>query len=263
MYPFSIGVMPSNLRVDFLASLDKVKELGGQGVQLYCTKGEMAPENLDAERRKEIVSQCRERGLVISAVCGDLGKGFTNPELNPELIRRSKLILDLAKDLGTNIVTTHIGRVPEDKNDPVYAIMQEACGELAAYADSVGSHFAVETGPETALRLKEFLDSLGSRGVSVNYDPANLTMCVADDAVQGVYTLKDYIVHTHAKDGLRGTEKPYREVPLGQGDVDFPRYLAALNDIGYQGFLVIERECGDDPAADIGMAVNFLKEQIR
>ena len=32
--------------------------------------------------------------------------------------------------------------------------------------------------------------------------------------------------------------------------------------IGYKGFLTIEREVGADPANDIAMAVNFLKNII-
>ena len=58
--------------------------------------------------------------------------------------------------------------------------MQEACVALAEYADSIGSHFAIETGPETSETLKKFLDSLGSRGVAVNLDPANLVMVTGD-----------------------------------------------------------------------------------
>ena len=42
----------------------------------------------------------------------------------------------------------------------------------------------------------------------------------------------------------------------------FPAYLKALDEIGYHGFLTIEREVGDNPAADIEKAVNFLKERI-
>ena len=43
------------------------------------------------------------------------------------------------------------------------------------------AHFAVETGPEPAAVLKQFLDSLGSRGVAVNLDPANLVMVAGDE----------------------------------------------------------------------------------
>ena len=50
---------------------------------------------------------------------------------------------------------------------------------------------------------------------------------------------------------------------MGEGDVDFPNYLKALNDIGFKGFLTIEREVGDDPEGDIGAAVRFLQNLIR
>ena len=157
--------------------------------------------------------------------------------------------------------------------------MQEACFELAQYADSLGSHFAIETGPETSATLKGFLDTLNSTGVAVNLDPANLVMVTGDDPVGAVHNLKRYIVHTHAKDGIKLREsnpeyiyqivhpvppeirdmKFYEEVPLGKGSVDFEKYLSALEEIGYKGFLTIEREVGDNPAKDIMTAVDFLK----
>ena len=47
------------------------------------------------------------------------------------------------------------------------------------------------------------------------------------------------------------------------GGVDWPRYLKALDDIGYKGFLTIERECGENPEADIRMAADFLRGLIK
>ena len=51
-------------------------------------------------------------------------------------------------------------------------------------------------------------------------------------------------------------------MPLGTGQVDFPNYLKALEEIGFKGFLTIEREVGDNPAADIQTAVTFLNNTI-
>ena len=51
----------------------------------------------------------------------------------------------------------------------------------------------------------------------------------------------------------------FEEVPLGTGTVNFPAYLAALEEIGYTGYLTIEREVGADPAGDIALAANFLR----
>ena len=280
MYPFSIGVMLDSFRTDVNTALDKAQALGAQGIQVYATRGDMSPAAMTLERRKEFLKAVKDHGMVVSALCGDLGQGFVDPEKNPALIEESKRILDLAKDLETDVVTTHIGVVPEDKSHPRYAVMQEACGQLAAYADSLQAHFAIETGPEKAATLKGFLDGLRSTGVAVNLDPANFVMVTGDDPVQAVYTLKDYIVHTHAKDGKRlyyvEPEKLYGlvesemlqdpsfiELPLGQGDVDFPAYLKALDDIGYTGFLTIEREVGEDPEKDIGLAAQFLRDLTR
>ena len=53
-----------------------------------------------------------------------------------------------------------------------------------------------------------------------------------------------------------------REVPLGEGKVDWAAYLKALTEIGFKGYLTIEREVGADPAADIRKAVQFLRQKI-
>ena len=281
MYQFPIGVILDSFRTDTKTAIQKAVALGADGIQMYSTKGDNTPENLTPARRRELLDMVKSNGLKFSALCGDLGEGFFRPERNPELIERSKRILDLAKDLDTDIVTTHIGVVPEDPSVERYGIMQEACFELSRYADSIGSHFAIETGPETSAVLKTFLDGLHSTGVAVNLDPANLVMVTGDDPVQAVYNLKDYIVHTHAKDGVmlhrtnpeyiyKVTPKPedlndirfFKEVPLGEGSVDFTAYLKALEDIGYRGFLTIEREAGADPSADILIAKNHLMKII-
>ena len=270
---FSIGVLLESFRLPMQQAVEQARKIGVHGVHAYV-------HNLSAAQQKELYALLKDNGLKLSAVCGDLGHGFGDPEYNPDLIERSKRILDIAKELGTDIVTTHIGVVPEDPQHPRYRIMQDACGELAQYADSIKSHFAVETGPETASTLCAFLDSLNSTGVAVNLDPANLVMVTGDDPIKAVHTLKKYIVHTHAKDGKKlldrnpeiiyhivkplepVTDPAFIELPLGKGDVPFPGYLDALQEIGYNGFLTIEREVGANPTEDILKAAEYLRQLI-
>ncbi|MBA7584505.1 hypothetical protein ES708_26460 [subsurface metagenome] len=57
--------------------------------------------------------------------------------------------------------------------------------------------------------------------------------------------------------------KKFIELPLGSGDVNFPEYLKALEDIGYSGYLTIEREAGSDRIKDITEGVDFLKGVIK
>ena len=282
MRKLPIGIIADMLKLPYRESIEVSKKLGADGVQLYAVSGELAPENMTKESLNEKKLILADNGLKVSALCGDLGgHGFCRREENEWKIEKSKRIVDLALEMGTNIITTHIGVVPADDKSETYAIVQSACNTLAEYAHKNGAFFAIETGPEPAERLKKFLDSLSTKGVAVNLDPANLVMVTDDDPVKAVYTLKDYIVHTHAKDGvmLKKTDPQviydffaeggiedlnlaeyFLETPLGEGKVDFASYLKALDDIGYTGFLTVEREAGADREGDIGAAVNFLKK---
>ena len=254
--------------------------LGLQGVQLYAVKGEFCPQNLSEEdilRYRALIAEC---GLEVSALCGDLGgHGFEIEADNPERIEKTKRIIDLAKRFDTDIVTTHIGVIPEDTACKKYQVMLEALRACGAYAKEKGVTLAIETGPETAPVLDGFVRAAGD-GVGVNLDPANFVMVTGQDPTEAVLLLREKIVHTHLKDGrMLKKSNPleiynhfaeggiealnvadyFIETPIGEGDVDFTSYFAALREIGFEGYLTIERETGADPAADIKKAADFVR----
>ncbi len=283
-----IGVIIDSFRQDFETSVKKAKALGADGIQIGArfltgridemAGGSKSEKVVSLPEAKKIIA---DTGIEVSAICGDIGCDMFYTE-DRTLIDIEKSLLDMALELGTNIVTTHIGVVPETKNCVQYESMHRVCYELAQYAKSMNGHFAVETGPEKSPLLRDFLNDLGSDGVAVNLDPANLVMCAADDPVEAVYNLKDYIVHTHAKDGLQfkpfDTRRAYSpryygyerlncqgyfdETPFGEGGVDWDRYIAALRDIGYDGYLTVEREVGAIPEENIKIAIDFLQKYV-
>jgi len=279
-----IGVLSESFRLPMDAAIERAAELGLDGIQGYASSGELSPAEITDVRIEKINQRMKDSGLVFSALCGDLGgHGFQVKQENEEKISKSCAIVDLANTCNAPVVTTHIGVIPEDPNCETYQVMYDACSRLADYAEKRGVTFAIETGPETPERLKDFLDKISSSGLGVNYDPANLVMILNEDPVKGVYTLADYIVHTHAKDGIHikdcdpvkvydafakggiagfdfGTY--FNETPIGEGSVDWRQYLSALQAIGFDGFLTIEREVGDAPEKDIAQAVSFLRELV-
>ncbi len=276
--------MVDSFKTPLIEGLDKAKQVGAQGIQLYVVDGDNKYDTFDDAKTAFVNEALAQRGLVISAVCGDFGgHGFEREDENEWKIPASKAVADLAVRLNTKVVTTHIGCVSEDKNAQSYRNQLAACREIGEYAAKLGVTFAIETGPEKAETLASFIRDCAVKGIGVNLDPANLVMVTDDDPVKAVYTLSDFIVHTHAKDGvmLKKTDPKriytffaeggiedmrmsdyFLEVPLGQGKVDFDAYLNALKDIGFHGFLTIERECGADPYADIKLAVDFLNSRI-
>ncbi|MFA5857996.1 MAG: sugar phosphate isomerase/epimerase [Elusimicrobiota bacterium] len=253
-----LGIITSSLRMELKQSLETAKKLGADGVQLRNVGGELDPEKLNTKTaREDFLHYMQNLNLEISALCGDLG-GYTNTEKIEWLIMRSKQMVDLAVDLKTNIITTHIGLLTEDETTPQYKSMFTACKELGAYAENHGCYFAAETGPEDTTLMRKLFEKIGGNGLKINYDPANLTG-KGFDHFKGVEVLKDYIVHTHAKDAVRTPEGKMKEVELGEGNVDFPKYIALLNENGYNGYYTIERELRDNPVETLTRAVAFMR----
>lgn len=280
-----LGVITDCLKKQSLAeALVCAKNLGLDGVQIYATKGAFSPETLTTEEKKYYKEQLKKNGLQVSALCGDMGGyGFEIAADNPKRIEKTKAIIDLAAEFGTGVVTTHIGVIPSHKSTPRYSVMLKALTECGKYAKEKGITLAIETGPEKAAVLKAFVEDTEG-GVGVNLDPANFTMVTGQDAVEAVYILGKYIVHTHLKDGrmLDPEQDPadvyhafaeggvealnacsgFEELPIGKGDVDWDAYLKALKEVGYDGYLTIEREAGDHPEEDIAQGIRFIRGKL-
>ena len=254
MAGLKVGVFADNLGLGVWDGIAKAAEIGADGIQIYTTRREMLPENLDAPRRNALRGFIETKGLVLSATCSDFRHGLVDEARNRELIPRIEANVDLAVDLGTRIVTTHIGVVPEDRGDPVWSVMARALNTIGAYAEARGVVFATETGPESGATLRALLDALETRAIRVNFDPANCLM-LGYDHMEALDALHDLIVHTHAKDGLRGNG----EVPLGEGDVELHAYVSKLRGYGYEGFYTIEREEGPDPIGDVVAGLSYLR----
>lgn len=274
-----LGVITDCFKKGTEGGIKAAAELGLSGVQIYATGGEFSPAALseaDIERYRAMLA---ERGLVVSALCGDMGgHGFEIAKDNPTRIEKTKEIIDLAVKFDAKVVTTHIGVIPEDSESEQYKVMLEALSACGSYAREKGVTMAIETGPEIAPVLNRFVNDAGE-GVGVNLDPANFVMVTGQDPAEAVRLLGKKIVHTHLKDGvmLKRTDPKiiyghfaeagieglnvadyFLETPVGQGDVNWDEYFAALKEIGFDGFLTIERETGPDPKADIELARDFV-----
>ena len=277
-----IGVITDCFKLPLEKSIVLASELGFDGVQIYATSGEFSPK-LSATELFAIKKRLDAAELEVSALCGDMGGfGFQIESDNPDRIEKTKRIIDLACEFDTSVVTTHIGVIPADVTHPRYSVMLDALSRCGEYAAKRGVTLAIETGPESARVLYDFVSSIEA-GVGVNLDPANFVMVTGQDPVEAVEILGKYIVHTHAKDGVMlkqtdperiygcfasGNEEKinipdyFYEAPLGEGQVDFSAYVKALSKIGFKGYLTVERETGADPKSDIILARDTLKKLI-
>ncbi|MGL1893859.1 MAG: sugar phosphate isomerase/epimerase [Spirochaetaceae bacterium] len=281
---FKTGILLDNLRQSFDKSLQTTSELGVDGIQIYVASHHMSTLGFDFNSAKTIKKKIESYNLELSALCGDLGgHGFEIRDENNDKIETTKKIIDFASELGTDIITTHIG-VLSESDETRNSIIRDALVPICRYAEKAGIYIAIETGPEKSELLKSFIEETNEKHLKVNFDPANLVMVHNENLVESVNILKEYIVHTHLKDGKFYKQCNPREIytafaennpqnikigdyftetPLGEGDVDFPKYLKTLEDIGYTGYLTRECEGDFDRVKDITNGVKYIKTRIK
>lgn len=254
---------------DLNKQLTLAKEIGVEGVQLwavdYGTDSPclLDPDRCDAECRKEVLELVKSFGLEISGFCAQLVGtkglgGLDDPEGLDKRVEKTKKALELASFMGSPIVTTHPGRIPKDHKDKTYKIIRDSISEIARYAEDVNAYFAIETGMEPSHVLKTFIEDIGSDGLRVNYDPANLLRYGVEEVVKGVKELGKWIVHTHAKDHNPETGR----ATVGEGKVPWERYLKELRNQGYSGWLALEDETGIDVINSLKKGRKFLLSLI-
>jgi len=244
-------------------------EIGVKSVQLWCVDNGpsslcvLDPDRCVGKKRSEMKELVTSYGLAISGFCAQLegpvtpghgwpGSALGDPRGLKERVEKTKKSLKLAADFGSPIVTTHPGEIPSDKLSPTFKTMKKSCREIALYGEEVGGIFCIETGQETAQTLRSLLEDIGSEGLMVNYDPANM---LRHGVVEGVKTLAPWIVHTHAKDHNPETQK----ATVGEGLVPWDEYIATLKSIGYDGWYALEDETGKDVIDSLKRGRAFLE----
>lgn len=254
--------------------LDHVRQFGLSTCQLNCwNQSYFTP-----AWAGRVKNAAQERGVEITALwCGwegpavwDLVEGPLTLGIVPTTYRyeRSKTLMrgaDFAAWLGVRDMVTHVGFIPENPNEPEYAGVVSALRYIAQHCKQRGVNFLFETGQETPVTVLRAIEDLGMDNIGLNLDPANLILYGKGNPVDALDVFGTYVKGVHAKDGLYPTNgrKLGQEVPLGQGKVDFPRLIARLKELGYDGALTIEREIsGPEQERDIRSAIARLDALI-
>src|SRR2546426_1123733 len=196
---------------------------------------------------------------------GPLTIGLVPRETRTARIAHLKKASDFARQCGIPAVQTHCGFIPENPNDPLYKETVAAISEVAECCKRNGQNFRYETGQETPITLVRAIRDVGLDNQGVNFDVANLILYGKANPVDAVETIGPYVQGVHAKDGLWPTDPRNlgKEVPIGQGKVDFPRVIRRLKEMSYRGAITIEREIsGPQQMEDIRKEKVYLENLI-
>jgi sugar phosphate isomerase/epimerase len=257
-----IGIRLDSLAVPLRQALGEAMRLSVAGVQLDSA-GDLSPRSLSDSGRRQLRHLLRSHDLELSALGCPLRHGLDVAENQQPRVEHVMQVMSLSYELGCRLVIVQAGAIPEKDDDPRTGLLREALLDLGRHGDRIGATLAMETGLEPPQRLREFLDRLDTGSLAVNLDPANLLLN-RHDPYEAVRVLHQRIVHSHAKDARSASaSRAAQEVPLGHGDIDWIRYLGVLEEVGYRGWLVVERESGEQRVADVAAGVAFLRRLLR
>lgn len=268
-----LGILvPLNTEIE--KEFKKVYDLGFRSCQLNCWD-----ENLMTDENAEIVNACSEKyGVSVSTFwCGWKGPARWNFYEGPltlglvpetyryERIRELKKGSDFAKKINVENIATHVGFIPETPNTAEYQSLVCCLRDLAEYIKGNGQYFLFETGQETPVTLLRIIEDIGTGNLGINLDPANLILYGKANPVDALDVFGSYVRDIHGKDGCYPTDGKNlgRETALGDGKVNYPKFVARLKEIGYDGPITIEREIsGEQQITDIKKAKQFLESLI-
>ena len=196
--------------------------------------------------------------------------GYKTAGLGVEGYRESRMeyvkkAARFAKEAGIEDIVIHGGFIPNNPFSADYEVMVTVIKELCDYCKALGVNVLLETGGETSVALLRLITDTGCDNLFVNLDPANMLMYDYAKPVDAMDTIGKYVRNAHGKDGLPPTDPRElgKEMPIGEGMVDFEKLFAKLMELGYDRYITIEREItGEKQKEDILKAKIYFENLI-
>jgi L-ribulose-5-phosphate 3-epimerase len=211
------------------AAFEVAKQIGLDGVQVSLGTAADDMRLRKPEVQKQYKDVAKEAGLEIASLA--IGELNNIPyKSDPRTMQWVNDSIDVCKALGVRVVLLAFFGNDDLRDDR--AGVDEVVRRLKALAlkaERAGVILGIESWLSADQHL-EILDRVGSKAVQVYYD-----VCNSNDRGYDIYAeirkLGKRICEFHAKEN--GSL-------LGQGKVDFHKVRAALDDIGYHGWVQIE-----------------------
>ena len=245
--------------------------LGFDGLELTVIPGWTTDAAaLDAPARRRIRELYDDHRLELCGLSGNVPLLDGTPGERSATKDRFRGYLDLAAELQLPgdppmIVTTTSGGAPGDW-DASRSQLVDDLGALTVHAERAGVAVGIEPHAGTALRRPEHalwvVEQVDSPALTIHFDIShfNVQGMDMDDVVA---RLAPHSRHTHVKDE-RGIAPDHEFLIPGEGEMDYPRYLRAMDRARYAGHIVVEislmvqRRPGYDPLAAAAISYEVL-----
>lgn len=225
--------------------------------------------DLDAAERKRIRKLYDDHDLILCGLSGATPLITADPAAATEHLERVKSYLDLAAELqqpGETLSVSTVSGGTEEGWEEEKGLLVERYGALAAHAERTGTLIGMEPHIGAALHLPEqalwLIALIGSPALRVHLDISHFNIRGLD-MEETIAQLAPHTAHTHVKDE-RGLAPDHEFLIPGEGEMDYPRYLRALDRAGYDGHvateisIMVQRRPDYDPLAAAAQSYRVL-----
>jgi L-ribulose-5-phosphate 3-epimerase len=231
-----------------LAKMKAIKEAGFEGTEMMS--------HMDQD---EVLRARDETGLAIPSVCGrdHWGKPLSdpNPQVRAEGLEALKQTLRDGKRYGASSVLLVPAVVTKEVSyADAYNRSQAEIRKAIPLAEELGVKIAIENVWNqfllSPLEAARYVDEFQSPAVGWHFDVGNILNYGWPE--QWIRILGPRILKFHIKEFSR-TKRDHEglwkgfEVPLLQGDNNWPAVMKAIDDIGYHGWAITEQGGGETP----------------
>lgn len=235
-------------------AMAQAKALGFDAIELCIGSQGALTHGTTQAQCEQIVAKAEELGIEIAGVASGESWGSSpsddDPAVRARIIDFTKKALQVAQWLGTDAYLFVPGAVdvfflensPVVPYDVCYERAKDAVSQLVPTAEKLGVTLAIENVWNkfllSPLEMRDFIDSFRSKAVGSYFDVGNVLLTGYPD--QWIRILGKRIARVHVKDFRKSVGTAEGFVDLLAGDVDFEAVKAALNEIGYDGYVTAE-----------------------
>jgi len=239
---------PDGTALDTVFAVSQKAGLDAVELNLYAS-GASAGFTMDttAAEADEIARQAAEHGLKLRSISTGLLWGAPLSSSDADVRKRGRAIvhkqLEIAERIGADTVLVVPGTVNENSAyDQCYENSKRELELLIPEAERRGVKIGVENVWNkfllSPLEMKQYVDDLNSSNLGVYFDVGNILLYGYPE--QWIRILGSRIAKIHVKDFKTSAGNGSGFVPLMAGDVNWPKVIAALREIGYNDTLTAE-----------------------
>ncbi|WP_159566720.1 L-ribulose-5-phosphate 3-epimerase [Budvicia diplopodorum] len=256
---------------DWLAKLTLAAELGFDFVEMSLDESDSRLARLDwsSEQRMALVSAIAKTGVRVPSMCLSAHRRFPlgaeDDETRDRGLEVMRKAIRLAQDVGIRVIQLAGYDVYyQQANDNTRERFRDGLKESVEMASRAQVTLAMEIMDYPLMnsisKALGYAHYLNNPWFQLYPDIGNLSAW-DNDVQMELASGAGHIVAVHVKDTKPGV---FKNVPFGDGIVDFERCFATLHHSGYQGPYLIEMwsETAVDPIKEVTIARDWVKQRM-